>query len=158
MSRHVRIVHLSEAPGVSATLARWFEDAWAPWYGADGPGDAARDLALCRRRDELPICLVALGADGQVTGTAALKSESVGADQHPDPWLAAFLVGNEHRGQGVGTALVEAIEAEARRQGCAAVYASAANGEAMFQRRGWRAVGAARSLRGRVAVYRRDLG
>ena len=124
MSGRVRIVHLSDAPGASATLARWFEDEWAPWYGPEGPGDATRDLALCRHRDELPICLVALGAGSEVMGTAALKSESVGADQHPGPWLAAFLVGNEHRGQGVGSALVEAVEAEARRLGFVTVHTS----------------------------------
>ncbi|MDP6805969.1 MAG: GNAT family N-acetyltransferase [Rhodospirillales bacterium] len=158
MSGGVRIVHLADTPGASATLARWFEDEWAPWYGPEGPGDAARDLALCRHRDELPICLVALGAGDQVMGTVALKSESVGADQHPGPWLAAFLVDNEHRRRGVGTALVEAIEAEARRLGFAAVHTSVENGGTMFERRGWRAVGTAQSLRGGVVVYRRDLG
>ena len=44
----------------------------------NGPGDAKSDLAACRSRDELPICLVALSMDGEVLGTAALKSESVG--------------------------------------------------------------------------------
>ena len=55
-----RIVHLVDAPQAAPTLARWFVEAWAPYYGPGGPGDAEGDLAACRGRGALPICLVVL--------------------------------------------------------------------------------------------------
>ena len=118
MARHdMRIVHLLEAPGTAPVLARWFVEEWTPWYGPGGGGNAESDLAACRGRDVLPLCLVALGTGGDVPGTIALRSESVGSELGVGPWLAAFLVGADHRRKGVGTALVEAIEGEAYRLG-----------------------------------------
>ena len=75
--------------------ARWY-------YGPGGPGDAEGDLAACRGRGALPICLVALNTNGDVLGTAALKTESVGGEIGAGPWLAALLVGKDHRGKGCG--------------------------------------------------------
>lgn len=153
-----RIVHLFEAPGAAIILARWFVEEWAPWYGPDGPGDAESDLAACRSRGALPICLVALGADDDVLGTAALKSESVGSELGVGPWLAALLVGEQHRGKGIGWALVEAITAEAKRLGFDALYISTEVAESRLGRRGWQKAGTSESLRGPITVYRRDIG
>jgi GNAT superfamily N-acetyltransferase len=143
-----------EAPGVAPLLRRWFEEEWAPWYGADGPGDAAQDLAACRSRDALPICLVALGGDGDLLGTAALKHESVGSELAPGPWLAALLVHRGHRNRGVASALVGAIEAEAARLGFTEIFTSTDSAAGIVERRGWRALGTSDSLRGSVTVYR----
>ena len=153
----VRILHLLDAREAMPTLVRWFEEEWAPWYGPSGPGDAESDLAACRGRDMLPICLVALDAENEMLGTAALKTESVGSELGFGPWLAAFLVGREHRGRGVGAALVAAIEDEARRLGFEAVYTSTDVAEGMLERRGWEAIATTLSLRGPITVYRRGL-
>ena len=153
-----RIAHLLDAPGAAKTLVRWFEAAWGPWYGPDGPGDAAADLAACQDRDATPLCLVALGADDTVLGTASLRDESAGSDIAEGPWLAAWLVGESHRRRGVGTALAAAIEAEARRLSFPALYVSIdETTEAMLKRRGWRPIGRTQSLRGPITVYRLDL-
>lgn len=152
-----KIVHLADLPQAAATLERWFIEEWTPWYGPDGQGDAAADLAACAGRDSLPICLVALDAGGEVYGTVALKAESVGSDGAPGPWLAALLVGRPYRGRGVATALVAAIEAEARRLGFGAIYTSTDNAAAIMRRQGWQACGETESLRGTVGIFRRDL-
>lgn len=152
----MRIVYLAEVPEVVPTLARWFVEAWEPWYGDDGAGDAEGDLVASCRRDALPIALVALDESGDVLGTAALKTESVGSEIGQGPWLAALLVGKAHRGQGVATALVAAVEREAQRLGFAALYTSTDVAEGMLRRRGWEAVGATSSLRGAITIYRRQ--
>jgi GNAT superfamily N-acetyltransferase len=154
-----RIVHLIDAPPVTAeTLAGWYVAEWAPWYGPDGDGDARADLAACADRDVLPICLVAIGPDDMLKGCAALRAESVGSELGVGPWLAGILVAEAHRGRGIGAALVEAIATEARRLGHAAIHASTDAPEAAMVRRGWQRIGAAQSLRGPVAVYRRPVG
>ena len=150
----MRIHHLLEVPAAAPTLAQWFVDEWYPWYGPEGPGDAEADLAACRSRDVLPICLVAMADDGSLLGTVALKTESIGSEHGVGPWLAAFLVGKPHRGKGVGTALVAALENEARSLGFASIYTSTDTAARLLERRGWQPFAASKSLRGPVTVYR----
>lgn len=146
-----------DEPWVLPTLAQWFVETWAPYYGPGGPGDAESDLGACCNRDTLPVCLVALNANGNVLGTAALKTESVGDEIASGPWLAALLVGKNLGGEGVGTALVEAIEEEACRLGFTSIYTSTDLADGIIERRQWQVIGVAESLRGQVEVYRRGL-
>jgi len=154
-NRDIRFRHLCEVPEAASTLEQWFIAEWKPWYGPDGAGDAASDLTACRSRDDLPICLVALDAEDEVAGTASLKSESVGSEHGVGPWLAAVLVGKAHEGQGIGTALVGAIEAEAARLGFATIYTSTESAKGIMQRRGWQPFATTETLRGTATVFRK---
>ena len=153
----MKISHLCDVPDAVPVLAAWFVEEWMPYYGPDGSGDAEADLKACMRKDALPICLVALDDQGDVLGTAALKRDSVGSDVAAGPWLAAFLVGQAHRGRGVGTALVGAIEDAARDLGFGAVYISTDGASGIVESCGWRKVGGTQSLRGEVGVYCKTL-
>lgn len=153
---HIAI--LADRPVLIPTLSDWFVAEWEPYYGADGPGDAGSDLRGCLNRDTLPIALVALDADETLLGTAALKDESVGSEQGVGPWLAAFLVAPKHRGRGVGSALVAAIEVEAARLGFAEIYTSTDAAEGILERRGWVPFGDTESLRGPLTIYRFSTG
>ena len=153
----IRIVHLLDAPAALPILVKWFIGEWTPWYGPAGDGDAQADLAACAARDALPLCLVVLNEGSELLGTASLRPESVGSELGVGPWLAAFLVGENERRRGVGTALVAAIEGEARRLGYEAIYTSTDSADGIVRRLGWQPFGASESLRGPVAVYRQDL-
>ena len=64
--------------------------------------------------------------DGRVVGLATLQvSPSIEYDE-PAGKLAALVVDEAHRGSGVGRALVEAMEAEARARGCAVFFLTTA--------------------------------
>jgi GNAT superfamily N-acetyltransferase len=104
------IAHLEDFSGLLPTLEHRFIEEWAPWYGPGGLGNARADLMACNSRAALPICLIALDKDGNLLGTAMLKSDSVGSELGVGPWLAAVLARPERHGKGIGTALVEAIE------------------------------------------------
>lgn len=156
LQRDLDIVHLVDAPGAAATLARWFVETWEPWYGPDGPGDAEADLVACCGRESLPFCLVARDPEGTLLGTVALRADSVGSESAPGPWLTSLLVRTAHRRRGVATALVAAMEAEAWRLGFAAIYTSTNVIERRLECRGWRACGRAESRRGPVTIYRLD--
>ncbi len=151
------MVHRVEKPEGASTLQKWFIDEWAPWYGPNGPGDAGGDLAACQSRDKLPICLVALSRDGDVVGTAALKTKSVGSEHGIGPWLAAVLVGKGYERRGIGTALVEAVEEEAARLGFRSIYTSTESARSIMERRGWQVFGTSQSLRGKVRIYQKRL-
>ena len=152
-----RIVHLLDAPEARPLLVRWFVEAWAPWYGPEGDGDAEADLAACDSRDRVPLCLVALGPNGAPRGTAMLRAESVGRELGAGPWLSALLVAETHRRQGIGRALIEAVVAEARRLGFEALYTSSELEREKLWPRSWQPIGDSRSLRGPISVYRLDL-
>lgn len=156
--RTLRIVLLADRPDLIPALTDWFMAEWGPYYGAGGPGDAAADLRGCLNRDTLPVALVALDADDTLLGTVALKEESVGSALGVGPWLAAFLVAPQHRGRGVGAALVAAIEGEAARLGFAEIYTSTDTAEGILERRGWLPFGATQSLRGPLKIYRFSTG
>jgi len=153
----VTIRHLLEVSGALSVLARWFVGEWAPYYGPEGPGDAEADLKAASDRDRLPLCLVALDAAGEVTGTIALRAESVISHRHLTPWLAALLVAPERRRGGIGTALIAAVEDEARRLGFERIYTGTDVAAGLIERRGWRPLDTGATLTGPVKVYALDL-
>ncbi len=69
----------------------------------------------------IPLSLIAL-VDGQLVGTVNLIENDDSKRTHLRPWLAAMVVAKAFRGQGIGTQLVRALLAEARRLGFATVY------------------------------------
>jgi len=151
----VRVVSLCDRLDLVPELADWFEAEWTPYYGPDGPGagTAERDIRACCNRDALPLALVALDDVSRLAGTAALKTDSL--DTHPQlgPWLAALVATSD----AAEAALVQAIEAEARRLGFDAVYTGMDEGSAVLRRRGWSVIGRSSSLRGPIAVFEKTL-
>ncbi len=151
-----RIRHLFEVPERLPELARCFIEEWGPYYGPSGPGDALADLAAAGDRDRLPLCLVALDPSGAVLGTAALRAQSIVSHPHLGPWLAALWVASAHRGRGIASALVAAVEDEARRLGYRRLYVGTDHA-GLVNRRGWRVVDRGSTLRGTVGIYVLDL-
>lgn len=155
-SESFEVRRLADVPAALPLLEEWFCREWVPYYGPGGPGDAAADLRECCQRDRLPIGLVALSGDGTVLGTIALKSSSI-SHRHLHPWAAAFLVGENYRNRGIGTALLMAVEEEARRLGHDSLFISTDSATGLVERLGWRRIDEADSLRGPVAVYEKQL-
>lgn len=153
----IKIIHLQDRPDAVDTLARWFLEEWAPWYGPSGKGDLDADLAAYRSSDRLPICLLALASDDQLLGTASLKTHSLGLEYASGPWLSALLVQRAQRGRRIGSALVAAIEQEAVRLGYRSIFASTDTGASILRRRGWQPIGKTGSLRGALTVFQRNV-
>lgn len=148
------IRHLADVPSALPALERLYCAQWPAWYGPGGPGNARADLEAAAQHGALPLAMVACTAADQVLGCAMLKAKSVGAELGHGPFLAGFVVMPLARRQGVGAALVAAIEAEAARLGFGALFGSTDSAGGILTRRGWRAVGRAPSSRGEMVVYR----
>ncbi len=131
---------LADYPQAIPLLETWSEREWAPYYGPDGPGNAVNDLRASGGRTELPSAFVAI-IDGEVCGTAALKTESVTTYPHLSPWLAALLVLPTFRRRGVAERLIAAVEEKARALGFGHVYVGTREGsgtpESALHKRGW---------------------
>ncbi len=152
-----KIRYLADVPQAVPRLADYFRAEWRPYYGPSGPGDAAADIKACCQTDRLPLALVAIGHRGEIYGTGALKTTSVGAKPGQGPWIAALMVEKNNRRKGIGAALISALEGEARRRGFDALYTSTDTAGGILLRRQWRAMDQVASLRGPITVYRLSL-
>jgi predicted N-acetyltransferase YhbS len=133
----LRISHLCDAPDAVPVLAESFLHESPDYFRGQSAADvAARLLTPTLQRDALPLALVA-HLDGEVTGTVALRHDSISAHPHLGPWVAALHVLPARRGRGIGTALVAAAERDAERLGYARLYAGTTHASSLFERQGW---------------------
>jgi GNAT superfamily N-acetyltransferase len=126
------------------------------------PNDAAAVAALLGElgypttEDEAAVRLKRLGEepqtrvlvaelDGAVAALGAIRSEW--PLEHGEPWarVIALVVGEEHRGLGIGARLLDALEAEAISRGCITVVLTSGNhrheAHSFYERRGYEATG-----------------
>ena len=152
----ITIRYLADVLEAVPRLVEIFVAEWEPYYGIAGKGDAKQDIMVCCRYDDIPIAIVALNDAGEVIGTGALKAESLGSVPGQEPWIAALVVEKSNRGKGIGSALIAALESEARRLGFSSVNTSTDTAENILKKRGWQDIKQVESLRGPVTVYRKD--
>lgn len=148
------IEHLSDHPDVISELVDWYILEWEPYYGNTGPGDARADLEVRRSREALPVGLVALEG-GQVLGTAALGLD---VTTNLTPSIIGLLVGPNHRGRGIGTALLKNCVDVARELGHRRLYVSTNLLGSLLGKMGWEEMGEAKFLNDEHGlIYVRDL-
>ena len=81
--------------------------------------------AIEERLDRLRVVgdrVVVAEVDGDVVGLAHLQVTPAIERDRPAGKLGALVVDETQRGRGIGRALVEAVEAEARRRGCGLLF------------------------------------
>ena len=107
-----------------------------------GPGDAealagllgqlgypAQSDGISSRLERLRIVgdrVVVAELDGQVVGLAHLQVSPAIEYDRPAAKIGALAVDESHRGEGIGRALVEEMETEARARGCVLLYLTTA--------------------------------
>jgi GNAT superfamily N-acetyltransferase len=133
----LRLDYLSNHPEVLPILKEWFETEWASYYGPEGRGDAQTDLATYANGTNLPVGVVAF-LNNEICGIAVLKSESIKSHSQLSPWAAAAMVHRNHRGRGIGTELIRAVEDEAKRHGYKEIYCGTSTATRLLERAGWR--------------------
>ncbi len=138
----MKIEYLSDHPDAISELVDWYISQWEPYYGNSGPGDARIDLESRLSHKDLPIGIVAMEGK-KVFATAAL-----GLDETTNltPSVIGLLVGKEHRGQGIGTALLESCVDVARKRGHQRLYVSTNVLVNLLVRMGWQKIDEVRFL------------
>lgn len=120
-----------------ATIARWHFDQWGPLTGSNSVEEYRRFLEDSTRFSTVPSVLVA-SVDGEPAGSATLRGCDMEIRRDLTPWLAQLFVVPAYRKHGIGTALVCAVAAEARRIGYDLLYLYT-SGELprFYERLGW---------------------
>lgn len=109
------IVRLSDHPRHVPAAAQLVHDE----FWSDRPGHSPERMAARMRE---AVTLVALDSDGAVAGVVNLVDNDDEERTHLRPWLAGMVVRQDLRGRGIGSALVRALLAEARRLGVDTLY------------------------------------
>jgi GNAT superfamily N-acetyltransferase len=105
---------------------------------------------------DLPRTFVALD-DREPVGTASLVALDFEARPDLTPWLAAVVVAPHARGRGHASALVRAVEADARARGLEHLWLYTRNAERLYARLGWLTVESVEQGGKVYALMRREL-
>ena len=118
----VAIDHLCRHAHLTEAVARLIHGAfWKDVKNGMTEADLVAHLRNTGDPARIPLSLVAL-ADGRLAGTVNLIDNDDRKRTHLHPWLAAMVVVERHRGQGIGTRLVQELLTKAARLGFNAVY------------------------------------
>lgn len=113
-----QVLHLCQQPVHSDAVARMVHQAfWHDVKSGMSEADLQAHLRGATDPDRLPLCLIAVDANGQLQGTVNLIDNDDRQRTHLWPWLAALVVMESQRGRGIGSSLVRGLLLEARRLG-----------------------------------------
>lgn len=155
MTQHkMHIDYLADHPGFIPTLAHWHHEQWKHLNPGGSVEERIAQLQahlgtprMSWGQGQIPTTFVAVSLpDGpgsemdrvEVLGSASLIAHDM--DTHPElsPWLASVFVAPEHRGQGLGTALVRRVIQEAETVGVAQLYLfTTPDKHGFYARLGW---------------------
>jgi GNAT superfamily N-acetyltransferase len=150
------VSRLASHPEALPVIAEWFRGEWPDWYGPGGAGVAEEDLLAYSNECSLPVGVVVF-CDGALCGVAALKAKSIPSHSHLTPWAAAGFVLPALRGQGIGAALLSAVEVEARALGYKCIYCGTSTAVSLLRRAKWRLVETVQHEGKGVSIYEKAL-
>lgn len=136
MSPGLVIRRLAPEEPACDVVARWRHDAF---FASDGASfadtlQAQRAWLAQPSDDELPLLAT---VDGKPAGCCLFVRAEIDAKHDLTPWLASLYVAPEFRNQGIGAALVRAIQQHARGVGCGELHLYTSKAEAFYARLGW---------------------
>lgn len=154
----VAIDYLADHLECVDALARWQHDQWAGYNPGETLADRAAKLRARAHRGGIPTVFVARDDAGAPLGSASLVLCDMDTRPEYDPWLASVIVGTEHRGRGIGSALVERCAEEARELGVDTLWLFTEDRMSLYARLGWETVERTGYRGHEVVVMARDLG
>lgn len=119
---HMLVTHLFNHPQLIDPVAKMiYDEFWVDVVDGMSHADLVAHLKTATAAHQMPLSLIAL-VDGQLAGTVNLIENDDEKRAHLRPWLAAMVVREDLRGRGIGTALVNALLADAQLMNISTVY------------------------------------
>ena len=141
--------HLDTIP----TLTKWFRAQWGNYYANWSDEEMTKDFLEDVSRNSLPSRLVAFDSN-EIVGTIVLRESEGETLLEHKPELGGLYVAESHRGQGVGTELVQAGMKLARKQGYSEISATTVRAAGILNRLGWEFIKTVQYPDGEVSLYR----
>lgn len=140
-----------------ALVAGWTFEAWGHLHPGLTQEQAVERLKAECGQGGVPSIFVAIKGETLV-GTASLIADDMSIRRELAPWLASVFVLPEWRGQGIASALVKRVEAEAIESGIRHFYLYTPDQQALYRRLGWQDEESLEYRGETVTVMSRQLG
>lgn len=131
--------YLADHPEFIGTLAEWHYAEWRHLLPTWSVEEAAAELATHTGRQVAPSTIVAL-VDGRLAGSASLLIEDMPDTENWSPWLGSVFVSPEWRGEGIGSAMVDRVVADATTLGFPRIHLLTTEAEGWYAPKGWRSL------------------
>lgn len=133
----VEIIPLADRKEHLQELAELHHAEWGHYNPSSTVQNRVEALEEAAGREGIPSTFIAITAEGELIGSAALVQEDM--DSRPDlgPWLAAVYVKERFRGHGIASALVARCEAEAVKSGVTTWYLYTEFASSLYAKLGW---------------------
>jgi GNAT superfamily N-acetyltransferase len=136
----------------SKSIPGFSEEDWTNFYERAKTADFS-----AWRGDGQELIYIAKSGD-QVIGTIALTDfDDLEEFRHLTPWIAAFIVNPEFRGQGYGTKILEAIEGQATSLGIETLHLWTEDRIGFYTKRGYEFISSGKWSRLRFDVLKKNL-
>jgi N-acetylglutamate synthase-like GNAT family acetyltransferase len=133
----IEIAYLADHPEHLHMVASWVYQQWGR-HRPDNSVELTEERYRSRmQKDAIPLIMIAL-EEGKPVGTASLTLRDLPSRPDLAPWLAAVFVPAVQRSRGIGSLLVESVEAAARELGVEMLYLFTPDKEHFYARMGWR--------------------
>ena len=119
------------------TIAKWYYEEWSHFYPDRTMNDVEQYIGGGKKKNKILVALVALEGEA-LLGTVCLRIHDMNTRLDLTPWLAGLYVAESRRRQGIGTALVHAIERKAKEMSARKLYLYTEKPEGFYTRLGWR--------------------
>jgi GNAT superfamily N-acetyltransferase len=129
--------YLTDVPEWVPVIAKWHHDQWSYMNPGRSLEERIAEYQTNHGRGQIPTTVVAFVED-QPAGSAALIEHDMDSHLELTPWLASVFVSPEHRGRGIGSALVRRIEEEAENLGIEVLYLFTPDRESLYARLNWK--------------------
>jgi predicted N-acetyltransferase YhbS len=136
----MRIEYLGDHSDLMLELASLHCEFFGRFKPDMTPESRAEQLGIRSGKNSIPLTLVALDENKPI-GSASIVEHDL--DSRPDlsPWVASVVVRSDYQRQGVGTALMRRIEAEAVKLGIKKLYLFTPDMEAFYATLDWVTIG-----------------
>ena len=136
----VTIEYLADRREFIPTVAHWLHQEWGHLRPNQRLDDRVARVERACGHHKIPTTFVAVDDGAQPVGCASLVEHDMLTRPELSPWLAGVFVPREHRGRGIGAALVERVVQEARSLEVPRLYLYTPGAGALYLRLGWSVV------------------
>ena len=132
----MEIKNLKEHPEYIPTLAKWHHDQWIDLNPGGSIEQRISRYASQLDSDDLPKMFLAVSGN-ILLGSASLVPHDMETRMDLTPWLASLYVAAEHRGQGIGSALVRHVVQQADSRGFKTLHLFTLDQQSLYASLGW---------------------
>lgn len=146
----MHITSLAQQPSLIAALTQMLHREWSAYANWHIPEQIESRLLARNQPGLQTLTLVATAPEGALMGSASLIHYELADVVEREFWIGEVITATEHRGKGVGSALITRIIAEASARGISNLWLYTPDQQALYQRFGWREV-EQRTIDGEIA-------